>query len=818
MDETVKEFLIESNENLNQLDRDLVALESAPDDRQRLSAIFRTIHTIKGTCGFLAFSNLEKVAHAGENLLSKLRDGALKLTPEITSGLLEMVDVVREILASIEQSEQEGERDDSSLIEKLLLLQQPQSSVTTAESPRPRQEPAVEKAVKPEAVPEPAPVAAAPASGDLLGLVERMVREQIAGAMQRQREGDTRPLDEILSNPMVADSKEAADPLQNQRDAIGTSVASSNIRVDVAQLDKLMNLVGELVLARNQILQFSATQQDGIFLSTAQRLNLVTTELQEGIMKTRMQPISNVWNKFPRVVRDLAVACGKQVEVEMEGKETELDKTLIEAIKDPLTHVIRNSVDHGIESPEKRVAAGKLATGKLLLRAFHEGGQVNIEVTDDGAGIDIDRVKRKAVERGLISPQKSAQMSEREALDLLFLPGFSTAQKVTKVSGRGVGMDVLRTNIEKIGGSVDIQTNLGAGTTIRIKIPLTLAIIPALMFTSGGDRYAIPQVSLLELVRLEGEQARKGIEMIHGAPVYRLRGRLLPLVSLSSELKLNDAPSTSNTSASPDARASNSSAAENGVVNIVVLQADGQQFGLIVDQINDSEEIVVKPLGKHLKGITVFAGATILGDGRVALILDVVGLAQQAKVISKTREHGLLEKSEASAARSGQMETLLLMLGTNGSRLAIPLSRVSRLEEFQATSVERSGNQAVVQYRTEIMPLVSAAQILSERRSKRRDGNALAFAETTKEKLPVVVLHAESGQVVGFSVEQILDIVDVELAIKRDASRTGTLGSAVIQGHVTELLDVDAVIRAASARREKNQSHRPTEELAHVSA
>ncbi len=341
--------------------------------------------------------------------------------------------------------------------------------------------------------------------------------EEVNEALKLQHDGDDRRLGEILVEKGAAKPAAVQDALQVQAEARAPALSDSNIRVDVSLLDKLMNLVGELVLARNQILQFSSTQQDTSFLNTSQRLNLITTELQEGVMKTRMQPIGNIWSKFPRVVRDLATSCGKQVNIEMEGKETELDKTIIESIKDPLTHLVRNAVDHGIEMPEKRLASGKSPEGHLFLRAFHEGGQVNIEISDDGAGIDLERVKQKALEKGLLAPDQAARLSDRELLNLLFLPGFSTAEKVTNVSGRGVGMDVVKTNIEKIGGTVDIQNRVGQGTTLKIKIPLTLAIIPALIVTSDGDRYAIPQVSLLELVRLEGEQARKGIEMIHGA-------------------------------------------------------------------------------------------------------------------------------------------------------------------------------------------------------------------------------------------------------------------------------------------------------------
>ncbi|MCA9786569.1 MAG: chemotaxis protein CheA, partial [Candidatus Cloacimonetes bacterium] len=378
-----------------------------------------------------------------------------------------------------------------------------------------------------------------------------------------------------------------------------SAISDSSIRVDVALLDNLMNLVGELVLSRNQIMQLMGeVENTGLYL-TGQRLNHITSELQESVMKTRMQPIGNIWNKFPRVVRDLAHSCGKHIRLEMDGKETELDKTLIEAIKDPMTHLVRNSVDHGIETPEQRLAARKPAEGVLTLRSHHEGGMVIIEVSDDGAGLDAERIRAKAVERGVVTPEQAARMSEKELHGLIFMPGFSTAKTVTNVSGRGVGMDVVKTNIEKIGGSVDLDSTAGKGSTVRIKIPLTLAIIPALIITCSNERFAVPQVSLLELVRLEGENARKSIEMISGAPVYRLRGKLLPLVYLHDELKL---PSTRNPESDP--------------LNIVVLQADSQQFGLVVDQINDSEEIVVKPLGRQLKTISQFAGATIMGDGR----------------------------------------------------------------------------------------------------------------------------------------------------------------------------------------------------------
>lgn len=786
MDDIVKEFIVESNDNLDQLDRDLVSLEQDPTSKDLLGGIFRAIHTIKGTTGFLGFSKLESVAHAGESLLSRLRDGVFTLTPEITSGLLVMVDSVRSMLASIETSGNDGVDDYFSVIQTLTRLQGSEGA-KAAQCPG---DPAEEKKLKSRRTrksKQPAPaMATAPQServaiGEILEDAGKVTGEHVSAAFDQQMCGDPRHLGEILVSKGSVTPGDVLDALQTQKEIHSPALSSSNIRVDVDQLDKLMNLVGELVLARNQILQFSTSQKDSTFLNTTQRLNLITTELQEGVMKTRMQPIDNVWNKFPRVVRDLSLSCGKQVRVEMEGKETELDKTIIEAIKDPLTHVVRNSIDHGIEPPEVRVAAGKPAEARLFLSAFHEGGQVNIDVSDDGSGIDLERVKRKAIERGLVTPEQAARMSEREAVNLIFLPGFSTAEKVTNVSGRGVGMDVVKTNIEKIGGTVDVQSTTGAGTTIKIKIPLTLAIIPALVVTSGGDRYAIPQISLLELVRLEGGEAAKGIETIHGAPVYRLRGNLLPLVYLNQELGLDPAK--------------DGAPAKRDVANIVVLQADDHQFGLLVDEVNDTEEIVVKPLGKHLKGIPIFAGATIMGDGKVALILDVLGLAHRANVISEASEHLLKEEAASPDADSGaERQTLLLFLAKDDGRMAIPLSLVTRLEEFPRGSIELAGDQPVVQYRKTILPLVHVSSLVPERRHEPRH-QATEPSIPQSDKVQVVV-HTNGGRSVGLIVERILDIVEENVAEEQPPSREGVKGSLVIQGRVTEILDLERLMRS----------------------
>jgi two-component system chemotaxis sensor kinase CheA len=765
--EIVKEFLVESYENLDRLDRDLVGLEKNPHDKEALAGVFRTIHTIKGTCGFLGLNKLEKVAHVGENLLTRLRDGQLTLNPELTTALLSMVDAVRQMLSQIEKTGQEGERDDSLLIATLTRLQQlPAARVNVAALSR---EHAAEGAD------------AAPNIGDILMERAGVTPGEIRLATQKQEDGDPRRLGEILVEQGAARPADVVDALRVQQSSRGKAPASdSTVRVNVGLLDKVMNLVGELVLARNQVLQFANRMKDTGLLAASQRLNLITTELQAGVMKTRMQPIGNIWSQFPRTVRDVALGCGKEVNIEMEGKETELDKTIIEAIKDPLTHLVRNSVDHGIELPAERVRWGKDRAGRLILRAFHEGGQVIIEISDDGAGLNVERIYQKAVERGLITAEQAARMTEREVFNLIFLPGFSTAERVTNVSGRGVGMDVVKTNVERIGGTVDVQSTLGQGTTVRVKIPLTLAIIPALIVTCGGDRYAIPQVSLLELVRLGTGEAGKGIELVHGAPVYRLRGRLLPLVYLNRELKLT----------------ADACPAIESAVNIVVLQADERQFGLVVDQINDTEEIVVKPLRKQLKMVKIFAGSSIMGDGRVALILDVLGLAQYAGVVTETRSRALTEKTAGAAGTAPDKEAFLLFAGPGDSRMAIPLSTLARLEEFPMAQVEMSGSHWVTQYRGQILPLIRLNVVLEERRNKLRVLQTPPALDSGP--IQVLVLNHD-GRSFGLVVERILDIVEDRADVRSAANRAAVLYSVVIGGRVTELLDIPAILRSADS-------------------
>lgn len=756
----IQEFLTESHENLDQLERNLVALEEQPGDQELLSAIFRTMHTIKGTCGFLGFQKLQRVSHVAENLLSKLRDGVLGLTPDITSALLATVDAVREILGRIASTGGEGEDDYAELIATLGELQSLSRNDEPLDARRLSSRTDGEEG---------------PASGHDAGLLcstDTGVPSPDTNGMAQppasvgpgscQTGGPLSPPNSRVEGSGLS-GPASQGPVTRGNEVKTREVSDHSIRVDIGLLDRLMNQVGELVLARNQILQYSNQLRDSTFTATSQRLNLITTELQEGIMKTRMQPIGNIWSKFPRLVRDLAMQCGKKVEMDVEGQETELDKKIIEAIKDPLTHLVRNAIDHGIEEPQERAAVGKPPIGRLRLRAFHEGGQVTIEISDDGRGLDLAQIRQKAVERGLISADHAMRLTDREASQLIFFPGFSTATKVTNVSGRGVGMDVVKTNVERIGGIVDVQSEVGQGTTVTLKIPLTLAIIPALIVTCQTDRYAIPHVNLLELVRLSGDQASCGIEYIHRAPVYRLRGRLLPLVSLRRELGLE---ATDQPGWGPQE-----------VVNIVVLHADGRQFGLIVDAINDTEEIVVKPLGKQLKGISVYAGATIMGDGGVALILDVLGLAQRAHVVSETGAKRLNLSDAQVDGRYRTRQTALLVSACQ-RRFALPLGNVARLEHISLDKVEQTRHGPVVQYGQQVLPLRPLHQLLG-----------MPSDEASCDTFQVVVCRA-AGELVGLVVDEILDIAEFE----ESAPSLGTSQTTVVDSRVTEILQIENLV------------------------
>ncbi len=793
MDEIVQEFLVESHENLDQLDQDLVALESQPGSRDLLSSIFRTVHTIKGTSGFLGLDALESVSHVGEGLLSELRDGKRTMTPTITDVLLGLVDTIRAMLASIEAGDGDAAVDATHVREAITSI------LENGDAPEARSGPEVCSGSEEQSVParddaQNAPTESAPASTGSESLpyaatepVENAVVEPVESAAVPIPEP---PLAQTSTEPTAAKIVTSAEvlaptPAQNpaaipasaagRRPAAPSSpehhegddhptirsAADSSVRVDVGLLDALMRQVGELVLVRNQIERLIEQDQNIDLQRAGQSLNLISSELQEGVMKTRMQPIDHVWSKMPRVVRDLSKSLGREIHLVMEGRETEVDRSLLEAVKDPLTHLVRNAIDHGIETPDKRVAAGKSPVGTVTLRAYHAGGQVVVEISDDGKGIDPDAVLATGIRRGVVTEEVAPKLSTSEIFDLLFQPGFSTAEKVTNVSGRGVGMDVVRSKVESIGGTVDVDSRLGSGTTWRLRIPLTLAIMPALTVECGSEVFAVAQVNLLELVAIENRDDDAHVEYVGSAPVYRLRGTLLPLVSLAEVLGLE--PGT-------------------GAAVIAVIQVDEHRFGLIVDRVINTEEIVVKALSGRIKQIGLYSGATVLGDGNVALILDVQAVARRA--LSNEIGDLIRVRAAAIAAETGpeRQEQLLVVAIGDGRRVALPLDAVTRLARMPANKVERVGHREVIQYRGNLLPLVRLDQILG------------AFTADEPEEMLVVVLRGSHDEQLSVVVAEIVDIVDHDPGARSELDDAGLLGSTVVGDRVTELLDIDSLI------------------------
>jgi two-component system chemotaxis sensor kinase CheA len=766
MDEALKEFLIECQENLSRMDLELLQLEKSTDP-ELVKSIFRVMHTIKGSAGFLGLSKLEKLTHAAENLLSKIRDGSLQPTTIITSVLLAAIDGTRAILSSLESNQNEGNSDSEAIIKALNDCTKAPVSVgnaPAAKAPAPEIKPNPAPVIAPTMVfPNPAPVIAPTmvfprdAGSSFLDAVKPVPSTAIPATLVIEKAPDT-----------VSVMKEK---IEEPHREVASALSDSSVRIPVDVLDKLMSLASELVLSRNQLLQCSTRLNDSLLQVASRQFNLVTSELQEALMKTRMQPISNVWNKFPRMVREVAFKLGKQINLQMQGAETELDKTLIEAIKDPLTHLVRNSIDHGIESPEGRARANKKPEGTLLLRAYHESGRVNVVISDDGKGIDLNRVKAKALEKQLLSSDQLSQMGDNSVLQLIFLPGFSTAEKITSVSGRGVGMDVVKNNIEKIGGMIDIQSELNKGTTIHLRIPLTLAIIKALSITAAGQSFTIPQTHITELLRVKDDSKIGGIEYVHETPVFRFRGKLIPLINLAELLQIKG---KSETQSKPN--------------HLVILQAEDRQFGLLVDSVKDTNEIVVKPLPSRLKGVGCFAGVTIMGDGLVQLILDVSGVARLGRVLPKIRDLGIKDLSaqdEIKADNQSAGEGLLLVSAGGESQIAIPLEQVVRLEEFRPHQLEKTGEMHLVQYREGIMPIYNLGNILGIK-------GGVEIQDKTR-KIQVVV-HNYAGKYVGLAVEKILDTVYESIKINGESTGQGIKKTGVVSGKITEFVDLGVLL------------------------
>ena len=888
MDELLSEFLTETNENLGVLDVELVKLEQDPNSPELLANIFRLVHTIKGTCGFLGLPRLESVAHASENILGKFRDGDIEVTPAAATLILESLDCIKDLLGMLEETEAEPDGDDSKLIAK--LNEMAASGDTAAPKAGPAKAPKTDKPVFPakgtrpgEASEEELEAAFLAAKGpeeletneppspnnteavevlfDRVGgdaavdamvdifykkiLTDDSVRDFFDDVdMDAQREkqksfikfalgGSTEysggslaeahaPLvgkglsdthfdtvaihlqetlreidvpndlveevmsvvsstrEDVLTGPAGSMTTVAAEEVVEMENTVTEKstpspkakesvVASQSIRVSVDLLENLMNMVSELVLTRNQLMQMVRGQRDSEFTVPLQRLSHVTTDLQEGVMQTRMQPIGNAWAKLPRIVRDLALELDKKIDLEMRGADTELDRQVLELIKDPLTHMVRNSGDHGIESPAVRAAAGKPETGKIILNAFHEGGHIIVEISDDGGGLPVKKLGAKAVASGLTTEAQLENMSDQQILQFIFKPGFSTAEKVTSVSGRGVGMDVVRTNVDKIGGTIDVKSQQGKGTTVTVKIPLTLAIVSALIVACGNERFAIPQLSVVELVGVSGDTANK-IETINETPVLRLRNRLLPLVNLREILGLQD-PVEQDSEESSEAK-SLAHEADDRNSFIVVSQVGAYTFGIVVDKVFDTEEIVVKPVAPILRDINVFSGNTILGDGSVIMILDPNGIAQATGELAMPEDDA--QGRVASQETWDEERVALLVFRAGGSEpKAVPLALIARLEEIDVETIEVSDGERVVQYRGSLMPLVKLN----------------ADYEAKSEGRQPVLVFADHERTMGLIVDEIVDIVEEQLNIELASTASGLIGSAVVAGRATEVVD-----------------------------
>ena len=827
MDDLIAEFIAEAREGIEALDSELVRFEQAPDNPKMLGEIFRLIHTIKGTCGFLGLVRLQAVAHAAETVLGGFRDGSTAVTPDAVTAVLEAVDVIRAMIESLATTGVEAPGDDRALIVRLELATRVSAAPVLTEEPSVVESGPKENAdnrpllarVGGEATLDAAceltigrmayvlPIASLSSldpdrlqaalreglcaaargfadadhfAGRIRGLSGAQPEAILIEALLREISADLRALDigatdaeELLSlvipkapaaiPPMPSPAVSVSDPkaLDQSAPAVETSAANTQtIRVSVDALEHMMTVVSELVLIRNQLLQLLRLEPESPFAAPLHRLNQVTSELQEGVMTTRMQPINGAWAKLPRLVRDLAHDLGKKIELTLRGQDTELDRQVLELIKDPLTHMIRNAADHGLEAPQERLTAGKPETGRIILSARHESGAIVIEMSDDGRGLSAARIRAKAAASGVITAQQAEAMSDAEARQLIFLPGFSTASEVTAVSGRGVGMDVVRTNIEKIGGAIELSSVEGAGTRFTIQIPLTLTIVSALIVECCGERFAMPQSSVVELVSASNASGRS-IEYIDGAAVLRLRDRLLPLISLQSLLGLP---------------AENS---RDGDACIVVARVGAFNFGVIVDRVFDTEEIVVKPVSTVLRHLKLYSGATILGDGAVIMILDFKGMAQDS---GQTR--AIEDETAVLPTASVERVAMLLFRVADGALKAVPLSAVSRIEEMADAQVERVDGRSVIQYRGRLMPVVGA------------DGAALSDGARLDPK-PLLVF-ARGDRAAGLFVDEIVDIVETAATSELAPAGQGALGSVIIADRATELIDVDYYWRRAT--------------------
>jgi two-component system chemotaxis sensor kinase CheA len=808
-DEILQGFIEESLEHLADIETDLLAIEKAGAniDENLVNKVFRAAHSIKGGAGFMGLTVIQELSHAMENILGMIRSRKLVPNPEIVNILLQGSDKLEAMINNVHSS------NDEDITEHLIPLNaiaegtalQPTAPKPAAPAPEP--EPAIEavpeEPVIAEAViPEPAPQAVE---------AQNIPEEQTAPTSFTPKPEPIVPL--TSQTPTSTAAAATSQPPQVKAD--------TSLRVHVSLLDSLMTLAGELVLSRNQLLQTIGSNDLRNAEAVGQRIDLITSELQEAIMLTRMQPIGNVFSKFPRVVRDLSKQLNKTIELTIVGNEVELDKTIIESINDPLTHLIRNSVDHGVEMPADRKRIGKPEKGIIILKAYHEAGQVVIQISDDGKGLDGEALAASALSKGLISTEQAQIMSDKEKINLIFLPGFSMAKKVTDVSGRGVGMDVVKTNLDKLGGQVEIVSEVGRGTTISIKLPLTLAIIPCQIITTSGERYAIPQVNLEELLRIPANQVKKRVEKVGNAEVVRLRGNLLPLIRLADVIDAEriywdpadaahkpdkrDSIADRRGKTSPLFHANNETQEEensanrddkrdlsdrrytaSSALNIVVVSTSSMKYGLVVDRLQDSEEIVIKPLGRHLQQCKGYAGATIMGDGRIALILDVSNLAQMAHLTSIDGTDRANEVAMAAAElmrAQKDKQALLIFRSSEQEQFAVPLNQVERIEKIKRSEIEDLGGKRVMQYRGGSLALISV------------DSISAVHPLADQDDLLVIVFNICSKPV-GLLAIGPIDAVEISTEIDGvTLKQPGIMGSIIIDGHTTMLVDVFEIVQ-----------------------
>ena len=726
-DEILTEFALEAREILDQLDSDFVLLEASPTDKKLIGNIFRGLHTLKGSSGFFSFKRLEKISHAGESLLGKIRDGQLSLDIHKSNVLLQMIDVLRTIIEGIEKSKTEPAGEDALLISAIGNLARGNDQIVNDNASQP--------------------------------LVADVIQPMPDVVINSADLSDT----EVSSNLTNTDNLNPP-PTQEIQE---TQENNTPVRINLDTLDKLMNLASEMVLARNRLLPFADNSADLQFANTVHSIDLLTLELQERMMKMRMQSISHVWSKFPRLIRDAANQTNKKVTLIQNGADTEIDRSLLDAIRDPLMHIIRNSVDHSIEEPDVRIRKGKPDTGQIILNASHQNGMILIEVSDDGAGINLELIKRRAIERKLISPEIAAQLSKSELIDLIFQPGFSTKEAVSNLSGRGVGMDVVKTNITNIGGTIDITSEPDMGTQIQLKIPLTLAIIPALFITCADQVFAIPENRIIELVKLSPTSQADEFQNFHGIPVFKLRNQLLPLIYLDKVLELKATTSTLDDD-----------------IYIVLLQSGSTYFGLAVASVDNIQDIVVKPLGGTLNDIPYFAGATIMGNGRVSLILDIDNIALHSG-FSKQDLSTLNKEKQLDTNPPIEMMGILVFEIAGLERMAIPLDRLRHIDILDLEQTQMQGDKEVLYLNKELFYVIQLNQFV----------NGADTHHFSKSKHVPALTCVSNQRLYSLVVEHVVEIIQVPKQLIESATpQKGIEGYAIWNDQVINILDLDEIL------------------------